>query len=187
MKTLQKPPKLKRFTAMPRGPHQFQPDGKRIIGPGEPPPGFIMPTNSITEWFVYWALARIFHNPLDPRVGPFFGGWPDWTYQKAVDGGRKEPGGAVIDFVVYTKGPRNRGTALRVVTEYFHLFTSSQKQATDEMQKERISEFMDVIDLYDYTFLSDKTGAAVIKRVKEALGLIEYENVLAAGTALRNR
>lgn len=183
-----KMPTLRRPPAMPRGPRLFTVAPQIIAGPGQPPPGFIMPTNSNTEWPPYWGLCKIFQNPIDPRQGPpFMGGWPDWTYQKAVDGGRKEPGGAVLDFVVYKTGPRGRPCGIRIVTDYFHLYTSAEKQEIDEIQKEKVSQYADVVDVYDFTYMDDPTGQAIIKQLKAALGLIEYENVLEAGTARRAR
>jgi hypothetical protein len=134
---------------------------------------------------VYWALAKIFGDPTDPRQPPFDGGWPIWTYQKAAQGGRHMPGGSVIDFVVWDAGEGGKPIALRVVTEYFHLFTSNQKHVTDALQRESLENYATVIDLLDYQFINDPTGQAVIVVCKNALGLIESANPLLSGIAVR--
>lgn len=179
-----KVPRLKRPPAMPTGPRMYRPlplDQQDVVqGPGEPPPGFVTPRTSKTEWYVFWGLATIFKNPADPRQPPFLGGWPDWTYQHAID-----DAGAVIDFVVNNPGKSMNSVALRVVTEYWHLYTSAQKQATDEMQKEALSAYYTVIDLYDFDFINDPTGAATIVTLKNVLGMIERPNPLWLGTSIR--
>src|SRR5690606_25402309 len=54
-----RPPRLRSFPVMPRGPrlYKLDPDHAKS-GPGEPPPGFVTATTSATEWFVYWAVAK---------------------------------------------------------------------------------------------------------------------------------
>lgn len=151
-----------------------------VQGPGEPPPGFVTPRTSKTEWFVYWGLAKIFQNPVDPRHSPFLGGWPDWTYQAALD-----DAGAVVDFVVNNPGKSEQSVALRVVTEYWHLYTSNQKQFTDEIQKQALSDYFTVVDVYDQDFINDPSGAATIVTLKNVLGMIERPNPLWLGTTIR--
>lgn len=182
-------PTLRKPTALPEGARRYRPlpmeEWPVKPGPGDPPPGFVTATTSATEWMVYWALSKIFNNPLDPRQPPYEGGWPDWTFQDPYNGGRREPGGSVIDFIVYNPGRGRNQLALRIVTEYWHLYTSGRKQATDQMQKETLSAGMDVVDLYDFDFVNDPTGQAVIIATKNALGMIERPNPILLGTALR--
>lgn len=184
-----KVPKPRGPSVAPRGPRLYRPqnvkDDPLLGGPGEPPNGFIGPANSKTEWYVYWALARIFQNPVEPRLPPFEGGYPDWTYQKVWDGGREQPGGSVIDFVVYSSGRGREEIALRIVTEYWHLYTTNENQVRDQDQRTWLEDRFDVIDLYDQDFINDPTGQAVIIQVKNVIGLIERPNPLWAGTALR--
>lgn len=171
---------------IPTGPEIVKPaSAKPFGGPGEPPPGFVSATTSTYEWWVYWALAKIFKHPENPRVGPFIGGPPEWIYQKNVEGGRHRPGGAVIDFIVYDHGRGGKPLAIRVVTEAFHLFTDSTQQAIDAMQKEAVEDYATVVDILDYQFIGDPTGQAVVITVKNALGLLESANPLLAGTAIR--
>ena len=177
-------PRLRRPPAMPTGPKAVGITTKKQVvgGPGEPPPGFLSPANSKTEWFVYWALSKVFGSPADPRVGPFTGGQPDWMYQQAVNGGAGVLGGTTIDFVVY--GAR-RPTAFRIVTEYYHIFTSRSKQVSDEMQKISVSDRYDVVDLYDMDFITDPTGQQAIVVVKMGLAMIERPDPILSGVALR--
>lgn len=177
-------PRLRRPPAMPRGPKNVGVTERAqvIAGPGEPPEGFISSANSKTEWYIYWALSKIFSNPTDFRRAPFNGGYPDWVYQQAVNGGIGILGGTAIDFVVYTS---RKPTALRIVTEYYHLFTSRTKQVTDEWQKINLSDQYDVVDIYDMDFINDTSGEQTIQVVKMALAMIERPNPILAGVALR--
>lgn len=172
------PPRPRSPTRLPRGPKLYQGARTIVAGPGEPPSDFVRPTTSKTEWMVYWALAEIYKNPVDPRRGPFIGGPPDWAYQEGTggDGTRSKP-----DFVIY----RKKRLILRVQTEYRHLFTDIQKQTYDRLQKIFQSNYNDVVDLYDVDFVNDKTGQAVIIVVKNALGLIQRPDPIVAGNALR--
>lgn len=175
--------------ALPTGPRMYKPlpmdEGGYVGGPGLPPPGFLGPFNSITEWFIYWALAKIFGEPQEYRKPPFEGGWPDWTYQKAFNGGRDMPGGSVIDFVVYNPGPARNAVALRIVTEYWHIFTTAEKQTSDTEQRFFLEDNFILMDIYDQDFINDSTGQAAIQVVKSAIGLIEKPNPMLLGTALR--
>ena len=176
------PPRLRTTPRLPRGPEKLHPPVQKTGGPGPPPPGFVGATNSATEWMVYWALAKIFGRPDDPRRPPFDGAWPDWTYQKGIG---NAPGRSIIDFIIYRTTRRGRPVAIRVQTEYFHQFTSNQKQAYDRMQAIAVSGYADVVDIFDQTFVNDKTGQAVIIVVKNALGLLRTPDPIVAGTALR--
>lgn len=176
------PPRLRTPARLPRGPEYLLSPEQRVTGPGEPPPGFLRPRTSATEWMVYWALAKIFDNPDDPRVPPFDGAWPFWTYQKGIG---QSPGRAVVDFIVYRETRRGRPVGIRVQTEYRHLFTSNQQQSYDRLQLLSLSGYLDVMDIYDTDFLNDKTGQAVIVVVKNAIGLLKHPDPLIAGTARR--
>lgn len=179
-----KVPRLRKPTAVPTGPRLTKPVSLKeqpiVQGPGEPPPAFLTPRTSKTEWYVYWGLSKIFTNPVDPRQAPYLGGWPDWSYQSAM-----ENAGAVVDFVVNNPGKSQNSIALRIVTEYWHLYTSAQKQATDALQKDTLSNQFTVVDLYDFDFINDPSGQAVIVALKDVLGLIERPNPIWLGTSLR--
>jgi hypothetical protein len=154
-------------------------------GPGEPPPGFVTPTTSATEWYVYWALAKIYEDPLDPRQGPFFGRKLKWGYQIGLDGGRSA-GGAVVDFLI-DEVPSGKRLGIRVVTQYFHLGQGSGKIAQDETQKANLMKYIDVYDLYDTEVLDDRTGEKSIIATKKALSMIHSSDPIFAGDAPPNR
>ena len=190
LRTIKSVPTHRVFTQLGRGSrtYQYNHEGEIRGGPGDPPPDFLVATNSITEWYVYWGMFKALEIPFDPRKsGPPFMGWmPDFAYQLPMQGGRTLPGGAVPDFVVYrtwTGVP----VIIRVVTEFFHIFTSNAKQVSDAFQKQRLEDEVDVIDVYDSDFTHDPTGQAVIQVLKRAVGLIERGDPLRAGTAMRNR
>ena len=186
-----RPPRLRSFPVMPKGPELYQvPEGiGRFYGPGEPPPGFLTYTNSRSEWMVYWALAKITGYPDDPRTSPAgFIGWPGlWSYQRPEDGGRAAKGGQVVDFLVEPPATSGGGIAIRVQTERYHIFTDAAKQAVDNILLVRLAGRYRVVDIFEQDFLNDPSGQAVILEVKRALYGGQTSNPLKAGQARRIR
>lgn len=161
-------PRLRTPPAIPTGPRMYRPPRFQGYqgGPGPAPPGFVIGQTSESEWWIYWAFAKIFGQPQDPRIGPFYGAPGIWGYQV----GHRELGSAVIDFVVYpNKKSRNLRYAFRIQTEYFHNYADSETQAYDLMQLWRLSAYNVVVDVYDFEFMYDLTGQAVIILLKRAL------------------
>lgn len=156
------------------------------VGPvTEPPPGFVRGTTSASEWMFYHALAKVMGFPEDPRQPPFIGMPGIWSYQKAFDEGRRQAGGAIIDFIVYAGDRSFQDVAFRIQTEYFHIYADQEVQTHDQLQKERLSAFMRVVDVYDNDFVWDQTNAACIVLIKEALAGQQFVDPIAAGTAER--
>lgn len=184
--SLSSPPKLPTIRTK-----ATRPTGLRIIpksetlisGPGESPPGFVSGKTSESEWPPYWALAKIFKNPIDPRLPPFFGGAPDWAYQSEQNTLFGISGSTNVDFVVF-QPPTIIG--VRILSERYHLFTSSEKQAYDEQQKAALEAAgVTVFDLYEDEYLLDPSGQAAIIAMKRAIGRLSSLNPLTSGTALR--
>lgn len=187
MRQLATPPKLPKLRTpakSPLGPRFIPRIEEVITGPGDPPPGFLTGQNSVTEWLAYWSLAKIFENPKDPRIPPFYGGFPDWGYQVAELGGYvRALGSAVVDFVVY-QGATIIG--IRIQTERFHVFASARQQAYDALQRANLeSNGMRVIDIYDDQLLGDPSGQKAVIAMKEAIGRIEKVNPILSGAAFR--
>lgn len=169
MESMNRPPKIRSFTVFSTGPRLLglAKDPFRFGGPGQPPPGFVGPTTSASEWIIYWALAKVFNDPIEPRNAPYFGG-RDWAYQTAVEGGRRERGGAVVDFVVYLPGQK---VGLRLQTERFHIFAGSKKHSYDVIQGQALSRYMTVKDIFEQDIgLADKTGRTAIAVTVDILG-----------------
>lgn len=142
------------------------------VGPGEPPLNFVGGTNSKTEWYVYWALEKL----LGPEGD-------SWSYQQSYAGGRHIPGGAVVDFVVYTP---MQLIMIRVQTWQFHLGAGPEKSSYDWDQKISLgAAYQDavVIDVYEQYFINDTTGKAVLAVMADALAGQEWPNPLATGIA----
>ena len=178
-------PVLRHPAAIPQGPKLYRQPVQHAGGPGQVPPGFLGNRNSALEWIAYWALAKAFGNPPDPRAGPpFDGGFPDWTYQEPESQGAGLIG-SVIDFVVYNPGRGASPIAIRIQTEFFHTFADAEKQAYDELQRYALENYADVVDVYDTDLVGDPTGAKAVVAMKRAAGLIEPFNPIGAGTALR--
>ena len=184
--SLSSPPKLPTIRVKPT-----RPTGLRIIpksetlisGPGESPPGFVSGKTSESEWPPYWALARIFKNPLNPRLPPFFGGAPDWAYQSEQNTLFGISGATNVDFVVF-QPPTIIG--VRILSERYHVYTSSEKQAYDEQQRAALEAAgVTVFDLYEDEYLNDPSGQAAIIAMKRAIGRLSSLNPLTSGTALR--
>lgn len=176
-------PRLPRAPQLPTGPRFIPPHETLIGGPGDPPPGFLTGQNSVTEWIVYFALAKIFNDPKDPRHPPYFGGL-DWGYQIARLGGFvRALGSSVVDFVVYQDATV---IGLRVVTERFHIFTTSAKHGYDVIQRAQLeASGMTIVDLYDNQILGDPSGQKAIIHLKRVLNRIENVDPVQAGTAYR--
>jgi hypothetical protein len=77
--------------------------------------------------------------------------------------------------------------ALRIQTEWQHNFTNNAKHIYDVFHRGRAEENFDVVDLYDYLFLGDDSGQAVIQLLKSALQLIEPPNPIYAHSVQRVR
>lgn len=183
---LSTPPRLPKLPGPPKAPTgpRFVPPHEEVMGgPGEPPEGFLTGQNSLTEWYVYFALAKIFRDPKDPRKPPYFGGL-EWGYQIARLGGFvRALGSAVVDFAVYQDATI---LGIRVVTERFHIFANSRTQANDAIQRASLeANGLRVVDLYDHQILGDPSGQKAIIHLKQVLQRIEQVNPVLAGTAIR--
>lgn len=184
---LYRPPRLRSLAALPTGPRMFrEPKDRGYKGPtSDPPPGFVVGTTSKTEWMIYHGLSKVMGYPQDPRQGPFIGMPGMWRYQKAFEGGRRERGGAVIDFVVLSGAKSSQDIAFRIQTEHFHIFASNEVHMHDLLQYERLSSSMVVVDLYDEDFAFDPTNQATIILLKRALNGEIEPNPITDGTSQR--
>jgi hypothetical protein len=178
--------RLQKFSIFPRGWRHLKLGVRRArigIGPGDPPLGFVGAHTSRTEWLVYWALAKKFGDPKDPRQAPFTGSrLGTWFYQVMDQGGRV-PAGSVSDFQVKT--PLG-WIIMRVDTERWHIFASAAQQAKDLFLKTHLKTGK-VVTLYEQDFIADDTGEAVMKVVALALKGLELPNPIRTGQALRRR
>lgn len=183
------PKPLRTPTVLPQGPNLYREPKDRgfVGGAGVPPPDFVGGNNSKYEWQIYRAIASVTGYPLEPDQPPYIGFPGVWIYQKAWDQGRREPGGSVIDFLVYAGDHTSVDTAFRVQTEYFHIFSDANKQASDAIQKARLTEFFRVVDLYDHEFAWDATNQAAVILVKRALAGETFPDPITDGTAERVR
>ena len=151
----------------------------------DPPAGFVRGTTSKTEWMIYHAMSKVLGYPTDPREPPFIGFPGVWAYQKAWDEGRRMAGGSVVDFVVYSGARSNQDIFFRIQTEHFHIYASDAQQAHDKLQFERLSQYAQTIDLYDYNFAFDPTNQAAIILIKRALNGEIEPNPMTDGTSMR--
>lgn len=135
---LKAPPRLpnllRKKAGLPTGPRFIPKHEELMSGPGLSPTGFVVGgQNSESEWPPYWALATIFKNPVDPRIPPFFGGYPEWGYQVPMGGSHtRELGTSVLDYVIWAYGAP---IAIRLQSERWHVQTDSRKHAYDAFQK----------------------------------------------------
>ena len=150
-------------------------------GPGEPPPGFVTPHTSRTEWIAYWALAQIFGEPRNPRTWPYLGGYPLWQYQVGLDGTQAN---AVVDFMINRPGSSRR-LGIRIQTGYIHFGKGVEVIAYDQQQLSSLLRYIDVVDVIDTDLLGDDSGQRAIVTMKAAVGMIQSINPVAAGTVHR--
>lgn len=189
-KSVSRPTAARTFSARPTGPRQFADRTNPLLvdAPGTPPDGFIRASTSGSEWFAYWAMARIYGDPKggDVRNPPFYGSRDEskWKYQYPYAGGRHLPGGAVVDFVA---SPFNNAVLIRIQTEHFHVYTTTRKQATDILQHDVLAKYGLVVDVYDQWYMDDPTGVSCIVQMKHAIQGILPVDPLQGGTAKRTK
>lgn len=153
------------------------------IGPGEPPPGFVGPTTSKSEWWLYWASAKVFNDPKDPRQQPYWGG-EAWGYQVAANGGRHVPGGAVVDFIYYLPG---EVIGVRLQTYRYHETAGPTVTAYDRAQLASLARWMTIKDVFEQDIMQDSTGESACRRLVEVLGGKKRIGPAASGTTRRVR
>ena len=164
------------------------PGSDRVGGPGEPPPGFLTYTNSRSEWWIYWAIAKVLKFPQNPRQGPFIG-WPGlWSYQTPFEGGRAVRGGQVLDFVIESPSTNYGTVAIRIQTERYHVFTDERKRAKEDILMARVARHTRVADIFEQDFMmgpNSDSGQAAILEVKRAIYGGRASDPSKAGTARR--
>lgn len=151
------------------GPFEVRPPKKgiRFAGPGDPPAGFVNGNNSIGEWYLYWALSRIFEDPEEPRVPPYNGG-ERWDYQVPFLGGRDELGGLIADFVI--RMPSSKDVAVDLISGHYHTAAGTEKRAIDRARLRAMAQFMEVIEIFEIDLILDPTGEQAVSTTIEALG-----------------
>lgn len=180
-----RPPSPPRRTQFPTGPKALRLEKMKeyVGGPGAAPAAFTQGLKSTSEWYLYWALSKVFKSPENPRAGPPFLGATDgsWRYQSQF-GARFTIGGAVLDFEIAAHDPP---MFLRLQSERFHVATLSGRHAFDEEQKRQVQRYgFLVIDIYEEDIIHDQTGVAAIMAVRNALNGIEALNPIVSGTSL---
>lgn len=185
-----RPPRMRTIPTIPRGPRLYRqrPGADRMSGPGEPPPGFITFTNSITEWWIYWAISKVLGQPRDPRQGPFIGAPGLWSYQAPFEGGRAVRGGQVIDFIIESPSTNYGTVAIRIQTERYHVFTDTSKRAKEVILQARVARHTRIVDIFEQDFMmgpNSQSGQAAVLEVKRAIYGGRASDPLRAGTARR--
>lgn len=187
------PKKSTRPAIFPTGPRIYRLGTKPttgIGGPGQPPEGFLTAHNSIDEWVVYWACAKVRGTPQNPRQGPFLGG-EDWQYQKPESpteiglGVGRVTGGSVSDFVFI--GPTGRNIVMRLQTDRWHINAGSIVQMRDLFIRDHLRGVEKVIDIYSSDFMHDPSGDAACRMVALAAKGIEMPSPIRYRTAIRTR
>jgi hypothetical protein len=186
-----RPPKARHVARQPLGPRLYRQPSTRNVGggPGAPPPGFLNGDlhGSASEWPIYWGLWKALGCKPDDQVfkAPFLGD-PEgkFIYQSYQLGGRSLSFGAVADFEV-PAGRHGPTLFLRVQSYRYHLSFGPAVVGYDEIQRERLSEYGTVVDLYEQDFLGLSAQELVIY-VKQAIGAIQRTNPITAGTTRRS-
>jgi hypothetical protein len=154
-----------------------------LSGPGDAPAGFVQASTSYTEWMWYWASAKVYKDPDDPRMPPYWGG-ADWGYQLAQQGGRQQLMGAVVDFIYYMPA---EVVGIRIQTARYHEEAGPRQHAFDTNQSERLSRFITVLDVYEQDFIADISGESACRLLVETLGGRKRIKPSAVGTYRRVR
>jgi len=177
--------RLRTATRLPRGPRMYTQPTTFTGGPGKPPPGFVVGQTSASEWNLYWAFAKVFGEPVDPRKPPFQGGFPYWGYQVSYMGAyRRAPGSAVVDYVIYNGASR---IGVRLQTLRFHSMADAQKKAFDSLQKFDLDQYASIVDIFEEEVLGDPSGAKYVVAAKNAIGMLEHADPILAGLDPRRK
>lgn len=177
--------RLRTASVFPQGPRIFHQPITFVGGPDKPPPGFVVGQTSASEWNLYWAFAKVFGEPKDPRVPPFMGGYPYWGYQVDYMGSySRAPGSAVVDYVLYLGEGR---VGVRLQTVRFHYVTDSKKQAYDSLQRFNLEKYARIVDVDELDVLGDPTGEKYVITAKRTAGMIERIDPIIAGLDPRER
>lgn len=171
-------PKVRRPPIRTNLPTNLKHGRRRVVGPGTPPPGFVSATTSGSEWIMYWALWKVLHEDGDPRRPPFHGGL-HFDYQVPLGGGRHNPGGTVVDFVV--KLPR-RDIGLYLQTDRYHLTAGARQTAFDQQKLLQAARYMKVVPVFESDIIADPTGEQACRTMVGALGGRAQINPKTAGT-----
>jgi hypothetical protein len=176
----------RRFPTRGRGVQKLLKKEIRIVGPGDPPVGFLGPWTSQSEWILYWALAKIFEDPPDPRIpnSDGFTGGQRWEPQRAIMGGRSL-GGQVVDFVITMADGRD--VAIDLQTEYFHLTVNPYQNALEQSRLLTMARYFEIITIHESNLIADPTGQQAVRTVIDALGGRRRLNPRAAGILSKTR
>ena len=185
-----RPPDVRRHARLPTGPRMYRNAmrAQRVDFPGEPPAEFLAGEyhGSASEWPIYAALWKIFSSqPNDGyRQAPFYGDHEgQWVYQSWQLGGRSIAGGAVADFEIRA-GRRGPSLFIRVQSYRFHLTAGPEVVSYDDVQKEHLSEYGSVVDVFEQDYLG-LDAQSLIVYVKRQLGMIQTPDPIRAGTVRR--
>lgn len=149
------------------------------------PDNFPTAHTSFDEWPIYAAINDILSKGRDPRQPPFTGEPGKWEYQSDFAGGRATRGGAVIDFLIQLPGEE---IAVRIQTEFRHVFGDANKQMTDWLQRLSMGNAKRrVHDIFSQNYIGDRSGQAARAAVMRALRGEPEPNPIYAGTAQRVR
>jgi hypothetical protein len=166
-----RPPRAKGPPIFPRGPKLLGLGQARQVtsGPGEPPPGFAGPHVSAYEYVLYWAIAKVFHDPIEPRLPPFTGSRVGlWEYQvSTTPGDVRSTGSSVSDFLLHLP---TGDLILRLDTWYFHTTAAPNIQARDDYLRIHEGGAQTRVEtIYDTQFVGDPSGKAAIRAVLDAI------------------
>jgi hypothetical protein len=164
-------PKAEGFSVFKRGPDWVQP----LIGDPEqpsvfwpPPVDFDTSSTSNSEWPPYAGLWILFGGPIQfLRKAPYIGMPGYWTYQTFAKGHNYR--GHTADYMITPSSRFMRKLIIRLQTEQYHNFTTTNIQQQDRALRAGLGRFNEVVDLSDDQFLWDKSGRAIMYFLRLAL------------------
>lgn len=161
-------PDLGRPTLAPRGPAHLHLGQKRVTGTGGPGQHPADWPGSQPEWVWYKASADYFHDPENPRQGPFLGG-ALWQYQAAENPAQpREAGESISDFLYLMPGGGN--VIVRIEGTYFHLQQGGAQTARDLYLIAHAGRALDrVVRINDTQFMADVTGSTAVQLLADVL------------------
>jgi len=174
------------FPVAPRGPELLHLGQKRTTGSGGPGLKPVDFPGSGAEWPWYWASAKYFKDPPDPRVGPFTGGIKgEWAFSDPIAPGvtaARDPGTGTPDFVYVQPGGRR--IIVRIEGFYWHIGQGAMVQARDLYLINHTGASGDRVErVNDGDYMGDDSGSTAIRLLADILAGRPRTGALSGGTA----
>ena len=151
----------------PRGPAELHLGQKRVTGIGGPGPQPLDFPGSGAEWVWYWASAKYYKDPKDPRDGVYQGG-EFWVFADPIGAGvtaTRDPAEGTADFEYLMEH-----TIVKIEGFYWHYGQGGAQTARDLYLISHLGAAGDrVVRVNDGEYMFDETGSVAVALLADIL------------------